>query len=199
MTFDPAIPLNAASPGLFPAQNRQNMARLQTLLGADHQFNLTAASNDGYHNLIHKTVQAPSGALASTGRSYVKVSAGRVNDFYMDDNGVEYQVTPTMPIRAAVAFDGTGAIQGTAYNVASVTLASTSQFTINFTRPMPDANYVIQVTGMRPGSGDICNGSILGGTFSSSVNTARVKVIFTGGSSSEQTILRGYVTIFSVT
>ena len=100
MTFNASVPLNSDSPATFPAQNQTNMSRLQTLLGADHQFNLTAAADDGYHNLIHMTQQAPAGALAATGRSYVKSSAGRIHQFYMDDTGAEYQMSPSIPIRS---------------------------------------------------------------------------------------------------
>ena len=199
MTFNAAIPLNSDSPSIFPTQSQTNYARLQTLLGADHQFNLSAAANDGYHTLVPLIPQAPSGALASRGRLYGKSSAGRIHQFYMDSSGTEYQISPTMPIRAAVAFDGTGVIQGTAYNVSSVTQLSTGSFTITFANAMPDANYFVQVTGMRAGTGDVCNGSILGGTFGSNVTTGLVKVMFTGGSSAEQTIQRGYVTVFSIT
>jgi hypothetical protein len=70
------------------------MARIQTLLGANHQFNLTATADDGYHNLIVMTPQAPSGALAGYGRLYVKTSAGAVQLFYMDSTGTEIQITP---------------------------------------------------------------------------------------------------------
>lgn len=70
------------------------MSRLQTIISADHQFNLSAAADDGYHNLIHMTQQAPSGALAATGRLYVKTASGLVQLYYMDDAGTEYQLTP---------------------------------------------------------------------------------------------------------
>lgn len=94
MSFNAAVPLNSDSPGIFPAQNQTNMARLQTIIGADHQFNLSATGNDGYHNLIHMTLQAPAGALASTGRLYVKTVSALVQLHYMDSAGTEYQVTP---------------------------------------------------------------------------------------------------------
>lgn len=96
MTFNPLVPLSTDSPGIFPAQNQTNMSRLQTLLGADHQFNLTATANDGYHNLIHMQPQAPTGALANIGRLYVKTGPdGQICLYYMNDAGTEYAVTPT--------------------------------------------------------------------------------------------------------
>lgn len=203
MTFNPAVPLNSDSPGIYPAQNQVNMARLQTLISADHQFNLTAAANDGYHNLVHLTQQAPSGALAATGRFYSKSSAGRIHAFYMDDTGAEYQLSPSMPIRAAVNFDGTGAVGAqtmrSQYNVASVMKTGTGLYTVNFTTAMPDANYIVQITGMRNIDSQT-HGFVLGSaSYSSSVSTTRVKLKFIGGSSSTDDVFMGNVTIFSVT
>lgn len=199
MTFSASVPLNSDSPSLFPAQNQTNMARLQTLVGADHQFNLTAAANDGYHNLIHKTVQAPAGALAATGRSYVKTSAGRIHDFYMDDTGAEYQITPTMPIRAAVNFDKAGNIRSE-YNVGSITDVATGSYTINFTTAMPDTNYIVLVTGMRDTTGRPIIGCVRGDpTYANSVTTDWVKVRFFGVDNVQRDIVMGNVVIMSVT
>lgn len=94
MTFNPAVPLNSDSPSVFPSQNQTNMSRLQTLIGANHQFNNTAATDDGYHNLIVMTPQAPTGALAGYGRLYVKSNGGVIQLFYMTDAGTEIQITP---------------------------------------------------------------------------------------------------------
>lgn len=58
MTFNPANPPNAESPALFPAENRTNMLRLQTLFGQDHQFNNSAATNDGWHKIVHWVEQS---------------------------------------------------------------------------------------------------------------------------------------------
>ncbi len=98
-TFDPTVPQNSDSPSIFPAQNQANMLVMNAILARDHQFNNTPnaippTDNSGYHNLIHMTQQAPSGALASTGRLYVKTISGLIQLFYMDDAGNNYQVTP---------------------------------------------------------------------------------------------------------
>jgi hypothetical protein len=203
MTFDPAVPLNSDSPSIFPAQNQTNMSRLRTIIAADHQFNNTAAGNDGYHNLIHMTLQAPSGALASTGRFYSKISAGRVHSFYMDNAAAEYQITPTMPIRASVNFTGS-AVNGaqvirSQYNVASVTRTSTGGYTVAFTTAMPDNNYIVQVCGMRD-SDDVLKAFVRGsGTYGNSMATTFVRIGFAGSSSAFLDPLMGSVIIFSVT
>lgn len=204
MTFNASVPLNSDSPSIFPSQNQTNMGRLQTLLGADHQFNLSAAADDGYHNLIHMTQQAPSGVLAATGRGYAKSSGGRIHQFYMDDQGTEYQITPAMPIRASVNFIGNGAVGvqslRSQYNVASVTKTATGKYTIVFTRAMPDANYIVHITGMRTGTNQDIFGSVTSDdTYASSVTTASVKITFFDGSSVNRDAFMGNVTIFSVT
>ncbi len=207
MTFNAAVPLNSDSPSIFPAQNQTNMARLQILLGADHQFNLSAAADDGYHNLIHMTQQAPAGALAATGRAYAKSSAGRIHDFYMDDTGAEYQITPTMPIRASVNFIGTGAVGfqtiRSSYNVTSVNKIATGDYVITYTTPMPDDNYIAQITGMR-NSNDPVFGCVKGNaTYTNAVKTTDIRIIFynyvPNTVATTVDVLMGNLTIFSVT
>lgn len=145
MTFNASVPLNGDSPGVYPAQNQVNMQRLQAIVGANHQFNLSAAANDGYHNLINMTLQAPSGPLADTGRTYVKISGGLVQLFYMDDAGTEYQVTPdyvnsTMKISGSIslASHASHTILAVAYNFTGLGTtfidATTTQSTANFYR-----------------------------------------------------------------
>lgn len=199
MTFNALIPLNSDSPSIFPSQNQTNMTRLQTLFGADHQFNLTSAADDGYHNIIHMTQQAPSGPLAATGRGYVKSSAARIHDFYMDDTGVGYQITPTMPIRASVNFSGLGSTTiRSQFNVSSVTYGGVGVYVINFTSPMPDNNYMVQITGML--TTGIAIGCIAAnGTYGTSVTTTSVAINFANLVPALSDVIMGNVTIFSVT
>ncbi len=203
MTFNAAIPAAGDSPGIFPAQNQTNMARLQTLIGADHQFNLSAAANDGYHNVVHLTQQAPTGVLAATGRFYAKSSGSRVNAFYIDDAGADYQITPTMPIRAAVNFNGTGAngvkTMRSQFNVTSVTKTDVGAYSIVFTTVMPDNNYIILVTGMR----DVAEASVgfVRGdpVYGTSVANTFVGVKFFNATGSAADVLMGNVIILSAT
>jgi len=107
MTFDASIPLTGDSPALFPNQSQTNFARLQALVSADHQFNITSAANDGYHNLVHMQIPnpLPTGALASLGRLYAKTVSGEAQLHYMDSAGVEYQITPDSS-NSSLAFKG---------------------------------------------------------------------------------------------
>lgn len=61
MSFNPAKPANNESPALFPAENRANMARLETLISEDHQFNNPPTTNDGWHKIVHWIQQGTSG------------------------------------------------------------------------------------------------------------------------------------------
>lgn len=203
MTFNPLVPLNGDSPGIFPAQNQTNMTRLKTMIAADHQFNNSAAANDGYHNLIHYNLLGtnPSGALANIGRGYCKVVNGVVQKFYMDDAGIEYQETPTMPIRAAVNFSGVlvTAIRSS-YNVASVTYISEGKYKVNFTRAMPDTNYIVQVTAMRKSLNNGLIGCVQGdATYTNSVDTTFVIVNTISPDANFRDALMCNVTVFSVT
>lgn len=199
MTYNPLVPLNSNSPAIFPAQNQANFTRLQTLLGADHQFNLSAAPNDGYHNLIHMTQQAPTGALAATGRLYVKSAGSFIQLFYMDDNGRQYQVTPG--IIAAVNFTSTG-INGaqtlnSSVNVLSVVRTAAGLYTVNFTTAIANANYVPVVCGMKDSSGEIISFVQGSGTYSDSMNTAWVKIGFENRGGSARDPKMGSVIIYS--
>lgn len=139
MTFNAAVPLNSDSPSIFPTQNQTNMARLQTIVGADHQFNLSAAADDGYHNLIHLTQQAPSGALAATGRLYAKSASGAINLFYMDDAGLEYQITPIS--LAPTKVTGSVALAGNATSGTVYTIPNNSFGTIFVNYIVPSGNF----------------------------------------------------------
>lgn len=139
MTFNAAIPLNSDSPSIFPTQSQTNYARLQTIIGADHQFNLSAAADDGYHNVVHLTQQAPSGVLAATGRVYAKSASGAVNLFYMDDAGLEYQITPIS--LAPTKVTGSVALAGSATSGTIYTIPNNSQGTIFVNYINPSGNF----------------------------------------------------------
>lgn len=85
MTYDPAVPQSAQSPSLYPPQGQANYGRLQTLLGKEHKFNLTAAADDGVHlqaSMPNQTLNPaiPAGAngiwYVSGGDGYYKNTIG---------------------------------------------------------------------------------------------------------------------------
>lgn len=203
MSYNPAVPLSSDSPSIFPAQSQANFTRLQTIVGADHVFNLSAASNDGYHNIVHLTQQAPTGALTGFGRFYGKLSGANVQAFYMDDAGRDYQMSPTMPIRASVSFQGTGAVGvqviRSQYNVTSVTKTATGAYTVVFTNAMPDVNYIAHITGMRSSSGTSIYGSIkANAVITDSIKTTELLIVFMRDGGTLTDTIVGNLTILSV-
>jgi hypothetical protein len=209
MTYNPAVPLNSDSPSLLPGQCQANFTRLQTLLGADHQFNLTATADDGFHNLIHMLPQAPTGALAGVGRLYVKTVAGVVQLTYMTSAGVEYQITPAASaagIFAAVNFNGIDLTIRSQTNVSSVTRAAASSsgaYAINFTAPAANANYIVVATGQRKDSAanrGVTGFVISANSYGVSQTINKVNIGFKAASSDAdfQDVLMGNVLIYQV-
>ncbi len=204
MTYNPAVPLNSDSPSLLPGQCQANFTRLQTIVGADHQFNTTAAANDGYHNLIHLTQQAPTGALAGVGRLYGKLVSGIVQLAYMTSAGVEYVVTPAASaagVFAAVNFNGAGgAIIRSQSNVASVSRISTGRYKVTFTVPASNNNYIVQACGQRNDSSAarICSGFVIANTSYGVYQTTTFVEVGFAGESSFQDVLMGNILIYQV-
>jgi hypothetical protein len=84
--------------------------------------------------------------------------------------------------------------------VTSVVKNGTGDYTINFTSPMPNNNYIVSAAGMRNSSDDISNGQVRGsGTYSNSVATTSLRVQFNGGTSSLQDVLMGNIIVISTT
>ena len=204
MTFDPNVPNASQSPGLFPAQMNTDLARLKTIINADHVFNDTAQSTDGAHRQMTMIARAIPVALpaGTNGILYAWVDgSGRTQmRFY---NGVtDVQMTPG--IVAMVNFDGSGAVGAqtirSQINVTSVMKVSTGIYTVNFTNAMPDTNYIVQITGhSQAGSGGACNGAVRGDvSYSTAVQTTNVKIQFNGSGSAVNDVTGGFVLITRV-
>ena len=201
MSFNASIPQATDSPSIFPAQAQTNWTRFQTIVEADHQFNISATANDGYHNLVHLTPQSPSGVLAGAGRLYVKTAGTYLQQFYMDDNGREYQVTPG--IIAAVNFNGTGAVGNqvlrSALNVTSVNRTGTGKYTVTFTTAIANDSYIVSFTGMRAdtASGALC--CVKGDpTYSNAVTTGTLLLETYGTGDNYQNVLMGNLLVYSI-
>lgn len=202
MTFDPSKPQSTDSPGLFPAQSQTNFSRIQTVVGANHQFNLSSASDDGYHNVINLTEQSPSGPVSPpSGRLYSKTSGGAMNLFSMDQNGIGYQISPSMPIRAAVNFNGTLSSPITprsSFNVSTVTKSATGRYTISFTTAIPNNNYIVVITGMRSQSSKYVIGCVEGNsTYGNSVAVGSIKINFISASEIPRDVIMANVVVLS--
>lgn len=159
MTFNATIPNPSQSPGVFPAQNATNFARLKTIISGDHVFNDTAAANDGIHKqitLVNRTDPA-SIPVGGNGIQYTKNNGlSQPQEFFY--NGITK--LPVSPIKAFVNFNGTPgtpSIRGQ-YNVTGVSKTSTGLYRVTYTTAFASTgDYTVLVTTMDPSGTTIGN------------------------------------------
>ncbi len=183
MSFDPNIPNAGQSPGLFPAQMNTDLARLKTIINAEHVFNDTAGVTDGVHRQMTTINRAdPVSLIPGTNAVlYTKSKSGASQLFFY--NGVNIQqITPFAQIvKAMVNFNGipSSPTIRSASNVSSITKNGTGDYTINFATPIANDNYVVQITGMRNSSGSGSFGCVAGtSTYTNSVKVGSLHVNF---------------------
>jgi hypothetical protein len=179
MAYQTSVPNTAQSPGLFPTQGADNFTRLKTIIGANHKFNDSAATDDGYHQII-KSLPVAAGSVpndATVGQSFVNSADATNQLWHKDALNRLFQVTPTIPTYAAVNFtyNGSAVTINFNFNIQSVTRDSQGLYTIRFTTAMPSANYI--VTGTAMGASLPLTVSVApNATYGNSVTTALVKI-----------------------
>jgi hypothetical protein len=195
MSYTTNIPNATQSPSLFPGQATTNWTRLKTLINADHQFNDSAASTDGYHKIVRWVNQ--SGALydntptpiAGVGQLYTKsvtTSAGTSEQLcYHQGTGAtasNENCLSLLPIRAYANFNGRitngVATLNSSFNITSITRTAAGLYTVVFPTVMPSANYIITINGQPPSAG-VLVGSIRSGGFATNniiINFAQISV-----------------------
>lgn len=180
MAYLDSIPAPADFLSLSQAQILENFSQLNTQFSIDHAA-LTAGGATGKHAQLHlpELGVAPT-TIANEGCIYTFDSGTQTEAYYREEsNGDIVQLTnggyTNTFIKAFVSFTVTPmppTIIGTAWNVTSVTMVGTGNYYINFTNPMPDANYLVICTPHcygRPNS-NICTPDMTNCT----VNSARV-------------------------
>lgn len=185
MTWDPSIPDTNTSPGLLPTTAAANWGRLQDIVGANHQFNTTAASTDGYHEIVEWNNQAGSVgnntplATPGVGQLYTKTASGSEHLCYQkgtDNVTGSYEAILSMfPVRSYVIFNSSGTVLNTSnvWNAASpvVKPGGTGVYRIDFGIAMPSLFYIPIITVQPSNSvstklaGSVVNGSILTTSF----------------------------------
>ncbi len=206
MTFNITVPSAGQSPGLFPPQNNTNFSVLKNIIDRDHIFNDTPAigDNSGTHRQVTMIARAPPSSLPTGTNSiaYTWIDAfGRAQLIFYDGT-THVQLTPG--IVAAVNFDGTGApgaqMIRSQYNVSSVVKTGTGAYNIVFTFPMPNSDYIIQCTGMRNTTDDVCYGCVTGAPiYGTSVAANVFRVLFLGSNGSPRDVLMGNISVMRYT
>ncbi len=129
MTFDPNIPNAGQSPGLFPPQNNTNFARLKTIINADHVFNDTAQSTDGFHRQCTLIARAQPGGLPAGSNSilYTWLDGSGQSQLRFYNGAADFQLTPLVntgvtKVAGSVALAG-NATSGTVWTIPTNTFA----------------------------------------------------------------------------
>lgn len=203
MTFDPNVPNAGQSPGLFPAQMNTDLARLKTIINAEHVFNDTAAVTDGVHRYMTTINRSDPGSLVAGTNAvlYTKTIAGKTQLFFYNGVNVQ-QVTPfAQTIKAMVNFDGTQPVgvivPRSQINITTVNKTATGKYTLTFTTAIANDNYVVVFGAMRSSSGSFAFGTVEGGTYTDSVKVGSLKVVFSGTDGIARDVLMGNVAIMS--
>jgi hypothetical protein len=210
MTYNPNVPNAAQSPGLFPPQNATNFTRLIPIINSDHFFFDTAptggnAGQDGVHRQVTMVSRADPTSFLPAGTNGIIYSklGGSGSSAPWWYNGGYYPLTAVI---AMVNFDGTGVVGAqtmrSSYNVASVIKTATGSYTINFTSPLQNDKYIVQLTGMRnnsSGGSGVSNGFVVAdAVYTNQVKTTLVNIQFNGGTSTLQDVFMGNVLITGV-
>lgn len=216
MTWDPSKPDASESPGLFPTQGQGNWARLEDLFEADHVFNSTASTNDGWHKVMRWVKQNPAPSANATAastyafdttykRSGADVTAPHL--YHLPPTGTDTNIFPmsVAPIRAYVNFDGTntsgsGAVQTirSSFNVVQVTRSGTSTGTYIVeiaASALPTSGAGIIVTGMRSSSGEAFGFVEGSATYSDSVTTTSITIGFESSGGTRRNVTMGTVIV----
>ena len=119
MTYDVNVPNAAASPGLFPLQNNTNYARLKTIINADHVFNDTGQSTDGFHRQVTMISRAtPVGLPTGTnGILYAKVDGLGQNQLFFYNGNADFAITAA---NAESVISGEVDVDGTFKNTSAI-------------------------------------------------------------------------------
>ena len=144
MTFNATKPNASESPSLAPGQIQTNWSRLQTIIDKDHQFNASAATNDGLHKRVSlmngNQASLPAGSNAVMYSNSVSLSTGVTrNEVFVRNASQNMLLAP----RAACSFtvSGTTPTIEFSFNVNTVVRNSIGVYTITFTGALPSAKY----------------------------------------------------------
>jgi len=132
------------------SQIKENFAQLETQFIVDHDSLLVAGAT-GKHRKItlpEYAVAADPVSAVNEGIIYTKNSGTQPELYYREESaGDIIQLTsngyPFSFIKSFVFINAAGIIQGTAFNVASVTRVGEGTYNIVFTNNLADANYVV--------------------------------------------------------
>lgn len=160
MTYNPNIPQAADIISQSQAQLQTNFAQADLIFDVDHvTFDNATAADRGKHRkstYIEQTVDPVTAGNELV--LYSKDASGRTELFYRrETNG---QVGELTIFKAWGVFNGSTAVIGDSFNIASVVRNAQGNYTVNFTVPMINANYAVLVSTQMTGAFNV--GGIIG-------------------------------------
>jgi hypothetical protein len=177
-----------------------NFGFLAASIGQEHNFNASGTGTDTYHLKASMPSQSdPAGALTAPITGVYYVSGGKAK-FY---NNTQVGGALLLPILAATNFSVGASPTFTitlrsSYNIASVVRTAEGLFTVTFTNALPNANYCVQLTGMRNDS-SVVFGMVQGNaTYGSSVSTTNVKIQFVNQQATNRDVLMGNLLVYGL-
>lgn len=143
------IPVDTDFLSTSQSQIKENFYEINRQFSIDHDT-LLATGATGKHLKVSFPVSAADPALitATDLDLYCKAVSGVTELFYRNSTGI-HQLTSGGGAgftKALVYFSSSGTIQGSAFNVSTVTRTATGQYTITFTTALADANYQVFIS-----------------------------------------------------
>jgi len=187
MTFNPDIPQARDDIAVSQGDLLTNFQQLNTQFAVNHVAFDDTSGDAGKHKFCTFVEQAAD--PESKGDEYLlyaKDDNGEPELFARpESNGASYQVTKDgniflglLPV-VAVNFNQTGAIQGTALNVASVTRPGGSgRYVVNFTSALPDNNYFWSASGFDNSGNPVVSQVTNTNNYASVVTTTSISIDF---------------------
>lgn len=156
MTYNPNTPLSTDRIQDTQVPIQTNFSLANTYFGVDH-FEFDALSNNGLHKQVtlpDRTASPPS-PIAGEWATYAQTSNSITLPYWRRDGSVT--TFPVMPIKAFVIIDGTtGAIIGTAYNIASVVRTASGRYTVTLSNnAVTSADFGVLITGTTTGPSNV--------------------------------------------
>ena len=187
MTYDPDKPQPKDILSVSQADLLENFQELNTQFSINHVALNDTTGDAGKHKFV--TLVEQSTVPTTKADEYLLFSQddGGTPEIYArpESNGTAFQLTKAgavftglIPV-VAVNFNVTGAIQGSALNVASIARpGGTGRYVITFTNALPDANYFWSVSGFDNSSNPVISSVTNNSTYSSVVTASTISFDF---------------------
>jgi hypothetical protein len=186
------------------------------VLPVDHRItgNNSSSPSDGFHNQVsYLNRSAPSNltnsinSQSSSAIDYTINDSNSQSQLHHYNSSNDFQITPCLPLRAAINFNGTGSVGAlnaggnsirSSFNInaAASQKTGTGLYTIVFTNLLPSANYFPLIIGMKNTSGETMSFVQGAAAYGTSITTGQILIGFENFNGSAKDVIMGCVMIF---